>query len=558
MIRKTVLSLTIIFAVSFLLFTLEKGKKVLEVNADPSNTTVNVSNDPPSFTAGPVENPAVTSASPVNEGSDVTFQATANDTNGHQYYLAVCTTDAVTAGDDSAPTCDVGTWCVSSTPTDSDTQNSCNYTTQGTDSESNAWYAFVCDKVAGGGACSSPGNQGSGDSGSPFNVNHDPDFSAANGGSANPGANITFTTTASDGDSDGGDDTVKLVVCADTSGATYAGCIGTDLCASGDVASNPTCDYTLDSIIEDGSYNFYAYVFDNHEFGSLDNYRSGTYTVNNVAPVVSGVTINGGSNITLTENTTTNITVTGSISDNNSCQDLSTVTTSIYRSAVTYTSCDDNGEDDNDSCYAVVSCSVVGAGNTCDSATDGSADYTCTVATQYHADPTSGSSTADSPWWDNTWLSTVVATDNGANSHNDEVASGVEMLDLIALNVTASINYGTLDPGTDSGAVNQTTVVTATGNVGLDSELSGTTMTYDIWTIPIANQEHGLTTFTYGAGTDLSGTPTQYELNCAKTTDSGPATGNIYWGIEIPAGVGGGTYTGTNTVGAVKGETGDW
>ncbi|MBU0975258.1 hypothetical protein KJ918_00510, partial [Patescibacteria group bacterium] len=131
-----------------------------------------VTNNSPSFTAGPVENPASTSTTPTDVGSDVTFEATGDDPEDDQYYLAVCTTNAVSAGDDVAPTCDVGTWCVS-TATNDETQATCSYTALVGDAESNDWYAFVCDKVAGGGLCSAS-SQGSGDSGSPFKINHTP------------------------------------------------------------------------------------------------------------------------------------------------------------------------------------------------------------------------------------------------------------------------------------------------------------------------------------------------------------------------------------------------
>jgi len=63
-------------------------------------------------------------------------------------------------------------WAISSATVDA-AQASVNYTTQVTDAETNAWYAFGCDKVASVATCS-PMTQGSGNTGSPFVVNHAP------------------------------------------------------------------------------------------------------------------------------------------------------------------------------------------------------------------------------------------------------------------------------------------------------------------------------------------------------------------------------------------------
>lgn len=124
-------------------------------------TTVSVGNLSPVFTATPGDGGS-DSTSPTVVGSDVTFTATAMDVNTDQYYLAVCKTDAITAGNNSAPSCDGGAWAIS-TVTNSSAQASVPYTTLVGDAESNAWYAFVCDKFAGGGSCY-PAN-GAGDQG---------------------------------------------------------------------------------------------------------------------------------------------------------------------------------------------------------------------------------------------------------------------------------------------------------------------------------------------------------------------------------------------------------
>lgn len=529
-------------------------------HADDVGTSVNVSNTAPNFTVDPAENPASVSTSPTNAGSDVTFQATANDDNGDQYYLAICKGTGITAGNDGPPTCTAGNWCISSATND-DSQASCSYTTQSGDSESNAWHAYVCDKLASGASCSSA-SQGSGDSGSPFAVNHRPGFSAiSNNTPQDPGSDITWTTTASDTDTDGTSDTVKLVVCK-TAGISADDCDGgasDRWCASSLVASDPTCSYTLPVPTVDQSYDAYVYVVDNHNFesGSANQGTNESYTANNVAPVVSGITLNSGSDISLTENTTTSVTMGATVTDNNACTDIATVEDNLYRSGIGSTSCDNNAEDNDNNCYAQISCSIPGgAANPCDGDTDTSAEYECTVSVQYHADPTDTNTTYSAE----NWLTTVNASDEALN-HNPGIASGVEMLSLVGYDVTSSIDFGSLNAGDSNDPLDKITTITATGNVGLDEELSGTDLTDGgTGTIGVGNMEYALSSSTaYGAGTDLTTSPAEAELNCLKTTDSASAeTKNTWWGLFIPTDTIAGSYTGTNTITAVKGEYAAW
>ncbi len=124
-------------------------------NADETlGTGASVSNTSPVFTATPSDGGSAggtgtddTAGNPTAVGSNVTFTATAIDVNSDQYYLAACKTDAVTVGDDAAPTCDGGAWGISAAA-NSAAQASQTYTALVGDAESNAWYAFVCDKLA--------------------------------------------------------------------------------------------------------------------------------------------------------------------------------------------------------------------------------------------------------------------------------------------------------------------------------------------------------------------------------------------------------------------------
>lgn len=531
---------------------------LIQTYADPTNTVVTINNTAPTFSVDPVETVASYIDAPTNVGSSVTFQATGTDINSDNYYLAICKTNAITVNNSGAPVCDGGNWCTS-TSTASASQTSCSYTTLIGDAEVNAWYAFVCD-ATGAQMCSSS-SQGTGNSGSPFEVNHRPSFTAMTDGASNPGGSITFTATASDVDTQGNTsyspDQVKLFVCRNA-GATSAGCTGTTLCTASLTDSNPSCTWnTVDSVIQDGNYSYYPYIYDNHDFAASANPLAGVdFTINNVAPVVSNVSINGGNAINLTENTSTTIEVKGRVNDNNSCQDVTTanVIADVYRSGIGRTNCHTAPNANENYCYSLISCTL--DSGTCTGGTDAQAGYTCNVAIWFNADPTDTSTLFDGE----NWLTTLNATDDGSNFAYSEVASGVEMNSLVAINITSTINYGSLGLGQDTGSTNQTAQVDATGNVGIDTDISGTDMTYLTNTIPVANQKYSLSTFTYSSGgIGLSTTPTFAALDVSKTlSHSSPANKNVYWGILIPSNIAAGTYNGTNTLSAIKSPAANW
>jgi hypothetical protein len=129
-------------------------------------------------------------------------------------------------------------------------------------------------------------------------------------------------------------------------------------------------------------------------------------------------------------------------------------------------------------------------------------------------------------------------------------SASVELNSLAALDVTSSIGYGTIAANTDTASVNSTTTVTNTGNVNIDPDISGTAMTSGGDTIAVGQQEYSADPFTYGAGTDLSLTPTGLNITLPQRT-AGLITDTVSWGIGIPAGTVPGSYTGTNTFTAV-------
>jgi hypothetical protein len=102
-------------------------------------------NAAPVFTVNPSDSP-----DPVNYGSNVTFSATATDTE-QTWKLVVCKTNSVTPGVN--PTCAASqTVCVSASAVASGASNNCTWMTDQTTTLT--WYAFACDSAASMPACS--------------------------------------------------------------------------------------------------------------------------------------------------------------------------------------------------------------------------------------------------------------------------------------------------------------------------------------------------------------------------------------------------------------------
>ncbi len=542
-----------------------------KVEADSADTSVTVSNTTPTFDTGyePHEDAASDATTPTNVGSNVTFKATATDTNGDDWKLLICTGGTVTG-----TSCTDSEWCHSDFAS-STAEAICTYTALVGDVQSNDWYGFACDAVG----CSSESHKVDA-SGPPFKVNHSPAFTVfADDGPIAPAATITWSTTASDPDTDTTPDTVSLYVCkaADFNGSTCGG--GGTWCSDTVKASDPTCATTTPR--PDGDYAAYGYVVDSHGFVSVDTAEGtdSSPTVSNSAPSITNSSINlldtdASGNLTLTgeETETTGFTVTFIVNDANSCKNISStdeITSALINvrmSEKAQGACDESGEYDANDCYPDASASwdpVCAASSTVDACTDNTdttVGWACTFPLQYHADPT----VAGTPKVAYEWLAAAQATDDDAATSTLMDGTGTNEMDtFMAYNLASTtLAYGTVAPDGDS--AEKTTTVEATGNVGLDENLSGSQLCNDYATcadgddIAILQQHYNLTAVQgWVSGTALNATSTEAELDCAKTTTTGsPATANTYWILRIPIGQAVDTYTGQNTIaGKVDDET---
>jgi hypothetical protein len=129
----------------------------------------------------------------------------------------------------------------------------------------------------------------------------------------------------------------------------------------------------------------------------------------------------------------------------------------------------------------------------------------------------------------------------------------------MSFNITNEVNYGALGIGESNDPLDRTTLITPTGNVGLNHELSGPTYmctdfpTCSGNTIDIGNQKYALkSSTTYSDATTLTTTATLANTNILKPTAASPPGRSIWWGILVPEGTSNGSYDGTITVTGIK------
>ncbi len=594
-----------VFAVVFLLNVGEE--KFNQAIAQTATTSITVLNTPPAWTVDAQEEFESSTTTPTNSGDDVSWIATATDSNGAPYFLLICSgPDAPTpnaAANQSSlgtapPQCNATStqWGVS-TSTVSGTQARVSTTTAESWAESNDWYAWVCDDDPTNPKCNTVSKQGTGTTSSPFNVNHRPVFTAYSDDSPGlPGTTVTFYATSSDSDVTGTPDTIKLFVCSTASFSTTTNsCSATTLASSTYTATQQTATYTITIPTRDTNYGAYGYIVDNHGHLASGGQQGvdSVLTVSNATPTVNGgdITLNGGTDLTLTVEAgeTTGFTVAFDITDNNSCQnssggdEITGYQVSVFRSNIGTTSCDQAGEYDANNCYTSTvatttwNLSCTASTTSCAGPTDLTQRFDCTFPLWYIADPTDGTS-ANTVQFATDWSAAVAGIDDDSATGTLATSSiGVELTSFLAMALdTLAIPYGALEPGNRTDPLAATTTIRAVGNVGLDQLLSGesmcTTYTGSVTcpnsassTIDDRYQVFATSSVSYGTATSSgfilsSTTPLELEINVKKsTTTTAQESGVTYWGIEVPSTITlSGAYTGQNTFTAKTGEPTEW
>lgn len=584
-------------------FAFDVGKTQLQVVEAQSTatTTLTVRNIPPQWQVDAYEQTGASIASPINSGETMEWAAQATDQTA--YWLLICSnnatptpTAAATFGDigdpANAPSCDASAtqWAVSGPTPSGDTAVAATTTTESAPfDESNDWYAWICDDDDQDARCNATFKQGlNATNSSPFVVNSRPVLtSVSNDSPTLPGDVVTWTSVSSDPDLLRTNDEIVLHVCATNSFSNGACDPGETLGTStAGMTENATSSYTVAIPTQDFTYEAYAFLVDEFDHVALNDEQS-DFDVANATPEVtsSAVSLNGGSDITLTQPSaeTTGFTLSFEVSDTNSCvaldgagsslgagSEFADPIVSVFRESVGTTTCDGTaGSYDPTSCYPsgvatstwnLVCTPDVG---TCSGAGDETMTYNCTYDIWHVADPTDGTLATEVQFPNEDWFGAVAAVDdNAATGILTRGDTGVDLTSFLAFDLSASdIAYGSLEPGEDSGNLTATTTILATGNVGVDQELSGAAMCNGFTpgspcavsassTIPVEQQEFGLSSLTtYGSGTDLATTSQLLTLGVAKPVSTSTATSeDIYWGIGVPGTITfAGSYTGQNT-----------
>lgn len=251
-------------------------------------------------------------------------------------------------------------------------------------------------------------------------------------------------------------------------------------------------------------------------------------TVGNTAPVASAVSLNSSGAITLAEGTTKSVPVTGTVTDDNSCKDLISV---IYVMYATGTVCAASGNADDNNCYFYEDTDPANNAS-CDDDSDTVYAASHSFEVQYFANPA-------------TWVGEVIPADEGSGTSDTNAQT---LNTLTALDVSATIDYGSVNTGATSSA-DSTATISNTGNDDIGAEVSSAAaMTCTIrGTIPVANQHYATTTdVTWGDGTPLSGAGTDLGITISKATSGAGSSDDSYWRVKVDTGTEG-NCTGTDT-----------
>jgi len=442
---------------------------------------------------------------------------------------------------------------------------------------------------------------------SPFIVNHRPTITTVADDSPKlPGEVVTWTSTAGDPDSVGGDDTVQLHVCQ-TLGfdPTVPSCTGVQWATSTYIADNPSATTSISIPTQDGDVDAYVYLLDEHGHTSVSAWQASStvLTIQNADPYVASSTIElydvfGSTTLdttlalTVPEGETQNFVAVFDVTDENGClntlsgNEITDVDINVFRSGVGGAvgfGCDSSGEYNANNCYTHTNAqwtpTCVQTAASCTANDWNNITWECTFPLWYIADPTD----VGSQFAGEDWRASARATDDDAATGNysteDEVAdAAAQMTQFLSFRATGSpVAYGSFEPGFGNPTHPATTTVYATGNTGLDHYLSGDAMcvTYPTCngnatsTIYVPYQHYATTSSGFAYGFDVgnstfelstSTSPVLVDVDIQKTTStSSPTNDDTYWGIFVPGSITfAGDYIGRNYIDAAIAPSSAW
>jgi len=260
--------------------------------------------------------------------------------------------------------------------------------------------------------------------------------------------------------------------------------------------------------------------------------QTGKAQINNKAPTIESVTLTpdndsglSGVQVNPTPGSTSTVSVSIQVKDNNGYNDISTVAVVVYKPDGTTVH--------------------VSSGNATLSTGNGThSTWTYSFNMNFYDAPATGTST---------YKVITTATDTlGATGNNSATPAVFNYNELIALSLnTNTIDFGVLDPGQTSST--QTVGGTNLGNVTLDINLSGTSLSYLTNSIAISRVDGALDS-SFTAPTVLSAssqTVSTYDL-----APGAASSKSVYFRLRVPSGdeqyLPAGTYQGTVSIVATK------
>jgi hypothetical protein len=248
---------------------------------------------------------------------------------------------------------------------------------------------------------------------------------------------------------------------------------------------------------------------------------SASVEVGNDLPFVSNTSLNGGSSIILTPGATTAVVVTGTVSDYNSCQDLTKVNVAVYRNGTT---CESVGDANPNNCYFYSDSSPSSDGS-CTGPTDLAYAVNHEFSLQYYADG-------------GTWTAEITPIDTYGTGTPD--TASVALNELLAIDVSTTLSYGSVSGGSTSTG-NHIVTTSNTGNTAIDFTVEGENLVCTglnaLGFIPAENEQYSLSNFSYGFGTALSSTtPAAVDADLA-TTSGVTISDETFWQVFVPSGV---------------------
>jgi len=235
----------------------------------------------------------------------------------------------------------------------------------------------------------------------------------------------------------------------------------------------------------------------------------------------------------------TDIHITGIVYDNNSADDIATVTLIFFRSGIIGTS---TCTADNNNCYQnLTNCTFTPNAN------PNALNYNCSLSLKYYIDSTDTSG----HYPDDEWIIYLRAYDN-SGEYTENYAHSREIMGTLSLNIPSSIHYGSLANGEmTTASTNVEMIISQNGNSAADITVQGQDMVCDTGTISVDYQKWATTDIGYdnASSTSLTASETRAYLGIGFHEDdlSTSTSDSLYWNISIPSGVRG-TCHGNTTI----------